>query len=148
MASLRWEKNQPWVGAIVVTAATAYYLRGHSIPGNFPAVLNACLNTSGILAGFIGTTLTILLSIKSTRVYKQMVKNGYGKDIVGYVLWAFYGVIGLALISGIGMFWGDFKTAHPFHAPYFMAWIWFLTFAGLAFFRLVKILAILLQAEE
>lgn len=147
MTSLRAEKRQPLIAAAFAGALAAWYLHGNPVPKLMPQVLGAFVSTSGILAGFIGTTLTILLSLKNSRIYRQLVKNGYGSLIVEYVLKGFYASLGLAIMSGAGLLC-DFAITKPENKFFTIAWIALLAYAGVAFIRIIRVLAAILPAEE
>ena len=100
-SSLSFERHYPWVLALLMGAGSLY--SGWVAGADLPLLLGATVAFGSIIAGFVGTSLSILTSlgsavmnrIRATR-YIQVVRDYLGQGLGSGILVAFVGMAGLA----------------------------------------------------
>lgn len=133
--SLLWEKFYPY---IMGTIAFVLWSRlGITFPDeHLAAILSAGISFGAILAGFMGTAQAILMGLTSN-LMDNVKSSGYISDLASYLAEA----IGLAFIFATFSLLGFFTTFYPF-GPF---WILIAVSLSCAFFRVTKIMLIILR---
>lgn len=131
------ERTYPFVGA-AVSAAMWWHFEPR-FPVDEKEFLAAALSLAAILTGFITTAKAILAALPSDSVMRHLRRSGYLEDLLAYLAHAIYGCLLFSLYCLFGFFLLDtIKTPVP--RWFAVIWTGLGVFAGLAFFRISRLL--------
>ncbi|HKX04343.1 MAG TPA: hypothetical protein VJX71_17745 [Methylomirabilota bacterium] len=102
------------------------------------------INVAAIAVGFLATALSILVSIERARVTQVLREAAYYPIVLGYLVAPIRLWFGVALSSAALLVAWD-HLASTYHRPVFAAWIFLVTWAATATYRVASILAKILQ---
>jgi hypothetical protein len=122
-----WEHVWPYVAALLVTGAWAYF--GMPFPKNLDPLMGASGTVASVLVGFLGTAKAIILSITSSKVFKRLKEAGYSDVLFQYLYEALLAGIVFLVISMVGFFLPE-STAHPSNIQMCFSTIWILSGTG------------------
>jgi len=102
------------------------------------------INVAAIAVGFLATALSILVSIERARVTQVLRDAKYYPIVLGYLVKPIRLWFGVALASAaLLVTWDHVPTSY--HRTTFAAWIFLVTWAATATYRVAAILAKILQ---
>lgn len=140
--ALFWEQVYPY--AIGSCAAAAWWYLGISMPkGSLPDLLSAALTLGAILTGFLATSKTILFGMKSSLLMRQLRKAGYATTLMSYLgqgIWISF-LFSILCLAG-------FFVPESFCETFGVVWIFLGVTAAAAFYRVTKIILLLLKRED
>ena len=128
MKSLRAEKFYPF--GVAVVAATGSCALSLDMQPNASQLLTATVTFGAVASGFVGTSLSILISI-DTPVMQKIRATPYRQVLQGYLGWALLAGIALALTGIAGIFF-DIARARLFVS----VWCFALAFCVCCLWRL------------
>ena len=143
----KWEANYPWVIALAV-AALAWILNSvgwgeigfPKDEGDAQFLLGASLTAGSIFTSFLATALTFFSGM-DTPLARRIRETKYQKDVISYFKWAIVASLALCLCALSGPFVGADNNL------YFSGWLFFVFFAGGAFWRCVSLLLAMLDVD-
>ena len=142
--SLNLEQCYPFVSGGIASVA-CWYLEIDLVNAP-PQLLSAAVSFGAIVAGFVGTSLSILTSL-GTPVMRKIRRTRYLKQLRNYLGWAMASGILLSLISIMGMFLS--RTSTWFTSTWFAAiWCFILIFCIACLYRLAKVMLLLFSDPE
>lgn len=145
--SLHKEKGLPWIAGVLALGLSLFLLRLAPIPDRFENVLETFVSLSGIVVGFLGTALTILLSLEGRRIIRQLKINGIYSQLVGYLLSSIHSGIIIGAISLIGVML-DYHI-HPRIAYWFTSfWMGFVVVFCFSTYRVIRLIAELVTPSD
>jgi uncharacterized protein YacL len=94
MAKL-WESCYPYVFAFIFGGVVYFFNWNISEVKHFDLILNATVTISAIIIAFLGTMISILLTLTNTRVMQRIKENGAQNTLTSYISQSI--VVGLIL---------------------------------------------------
>jgi hypothetical protein len=144
-----FERRYPLVGGgIVAFGYLLMYKRFDFVSRDaLPNLFTAMVSVSAIAVGFLATAQSILFSLENKRVTQFLKDAGAFKSLVDYMMEAIHLSFVLAALSAFALL-VDAK-AHRWWCPFgFAIWLFILSFAGLAYYRVVSIFANILRSPD
>lgn len=142
-----WEEWNPLICAACASLLAWCLISRFGIPTGTKDLLTAYVSTSGILVGFLATAKTILLSIDSTRVIRNLKRNNHYANLVNYIVRAIFSGIALAVISSVGAVI-EWKAPTPWHARFIILWLFCAVHCGFATVRVIRLFKALMIANS
>ena len=141
------EQAVPYVAGTVVAATYWIALRTFQAPDVLKDMMFAIVGMAGVLVGFLGTMLTILLTISDKQIVVQMRKAGRYSSVVSQLLHAIYWSGGLAVLSVIamGIHYDPQKTWCRYAA---VIWFFEVTVTVMSYLRAIRIIAKVVRSTE
>jgi hypothetical protein len=144
-----FERHYPLVGGGVV--ALGYLLLHKTFDfvsrDALTNLFTAMVSVSAITVGFLATAQSILFSLENKRVTKFLKDAGAFKSLVDYMMDAINLSFVLAALSAFALL-VDPKV-HRWWYPFgFAIWLFILSFAGLAYYRVVRIFTEILRSPD
>jgi len=120
-------------------------------PSDVSPILGASVTVSAVLGGFLGASKTIVLSIRSSRLYYRLKNSGYLNDLFRYMTEA---IVSALLLLAASLF-GFFVNMHAVlgsnieaEEAYFAIWIVLVICAVLNYYRIYRIMTNLLRMQD
>ncbi|UFT98107.1 hypothetical protein KO561_12935 [Radiobacillus kanasensis] len=85
MNSRTWEVWYPIIFSLLCSIVVYYYKLGLNNINNLEAILNSTITVSSIVIAFLGTMMSILISLTSAKVMKRIKDNNAQSDLTMYV---------------------------------------------------------------
>jgi hypothetical protein len=127
------------VGAIVVALYFDFMLPA----ARADALLSATISVGAILAGFLGTAKSILMTLPPDGLVAKLRTSGYLEDLARYLAEALAASLLFCLVSVFGFF----SLAAAWPGWYGAAWIGFAVYGMLTFWRAGRIMLALLRLD-
>lgn len=137
------ERYYPYITA--GCAAGIYYYLSPTAPEKCSDIYNASLAFGAIVAGFMATSLSIILSLKGSSVLVYLYESKYIKDLVAYLAASVWVPILFCIINMAGYFIPDVNTISRYYWP---VWVFFFIAAVLVLVRTVRILLAILGRKK
>ena len=98
-----------WAPLVVGCGAGTFwiFIDGHIAADFAKELLAALLTAASIAAGFLATSLSIVLTMAASQTGKQLRNSGYDGHLHRYLREAIYGCLVLAMLSVLGFFFFD-----------------------------------------
>lgn len=139
--SLTYERLYPAMFGVAL--AVVAWLVDFGLPQDSrKELLASAISIGGILAGFLGTAKTILLALPR-EVQARLRTSGYLDTLMDYLGAAMLGSLTVAVISVFGFF--PMATSAP--SIYGPIWIGIFVFSVLAFWRVSRVMSLLLRLD-
>lgn len=141
--TLRQQGWYPFVGGLVIAAATYFVLRdvGES---KVSALMGHGINVAAIAVGFIATAKSILVSIERTRIVELIRDAGYYDLLLDYMWAAIKLWFAVAFVSGaVVLALGELPASGS--RLVLSVWILLVVWAALAVYRVIRMLADVLR---
>jgi len=138
--SLWFERGYPWIFGIA--AALLAWLLDASLPEDgdkFSALLSASISVSAILVGFLATMKSIVMAVPS--VLDRLRQTEYLTDLANYLSTATAANLVFCVLNIAGFF----ALLGRYMEIFALAWFGLGVFAFLAFWRVTKIMALVLR---
>ena len=132
MKSLKAEKFYPFVVAGAAGVGSCAF--SMDMQANAPQLLTATVTFGAVASGFVGTSLSILISL-DTPVMHKIRASSYRQVLQGYIGWALVAGIVLALTGIVGLFL-DMACSQFFVS----AWCFVLAFCVCCLWRLGRMM--------
>jgi hypothetical protein len=146
------ERSYPIMGAAIVGVVYVVFFRTHAFPSTLHDLFAAVISVGAISVGFLATAKTILISLNDRPVIKKLRESGYYRWLVEYIVEAINWSFAVAALSAGGLLLRFAKEGTDQsweHALFLTIWWFGLAGAGLAYFRVVRVLGkVLRQASE
>lgn len=139
--SLTFERWYPaiWAGFTLALA----FLLDFSLPADSrKELLSATISVGAILAGFLGTAKAILMALPQPLMDKLR-NSKYLVELARYLSAALFGSLAISAVGVLGFF----TVTTRFDAIYSAVWLGLFTYAGLSFWRVSRIMLIILQTD-
>ena len=143
----KWEKHHPWGIALVVVALMLFANFALEWSVGFPEdmdakfVLGASITAGSIFTSFLATSLAFFSGV-DTPLARRVRKTEYNNDFLSYFRWAISGALGFCALSLLGLFIGTDSIL------FFSGWVFLAVFSGLAFWRCVYLLLLMLHVDK
>ncbi len=143
---LRVERLYPLVLGLVAAAAYLIFYRHHVLPNSLANLFAASISIASIAVGFFVTAKTAVVQLEPTRPLITKLRQADRYDgFLKYMSTAIYASFALALLSAFGLV-DDFVHLDWRARTTFAVWIFSAVFAGLAYFRVVRVLNVILDS--
>jgi hypothetical protein len=110
-------------------------------------LFTAMVTVAAIAVGFLATAQSILFSLESKRVTHFLKEAGVFRSLVDYLMDAIHLSFALAALSAFALLVDP--KAHRWWYPFaFATWLFILSFAGLAYYRVVSIFSQILRSPD
>src|SRR5204863_2178080 len=116
-------------------------------PPKFAELLGAVVNVSAIVAGFLSTVWSILISMENRRVAQLIKEAGAGNRLFRYLSSAIRWLLFLAVLSAIGII-VDFNVVTTWHRHAFSFWLFAVTASVLSCYRILHLCTRVLVFKE
>jgi hypothetical protein len=144
------ERHYPWAAGLVVAGLCGWWMRAGSIPPGTKDLLAAILNVAAILAGFLMTAKSILLSMDDKWIIRRSKEAGAYEMLVGYMVSATYWWLACAVLSAVGLAIvppGDLQDwQKPPAVALFCGWVFVSATSAFASLRVLSIYSIILRS--
>ena len=147
----RWERWYPALGGLI--AATTYFFafRDVPLPKASKEILGGVVNVSAIAVGFLATAQSIIVSLGGKRMVRMLRQSGHLSALGSYLTHAIASAFMLAVLS-VAMLVLDLdqpSNLNPLAISSIVAvWVMTATASVLACFRVLRLLADILPAED
>lgn len=131
------ERRYPFLGATF--AASVWLWLSPPFPTAEKEFLAAAISIGAILTGFIATAKAILAALPSDSVMGRLRASGYVKDLVSYLAASLYGCLAFSIYGLLGFFLQK-DGEHQLNSWFACGWVFFATYALLAFHRVAQLL--------
>lgn len=102
------EKIYPWVAALLGTVAIDFAdLQMDITKAERSDILQAITGIASILAGFLGTALSIVISFFDRSIFRRIQHNNADKDLVNYILSSIVSLVLLSVTCILLMIWDE-----------------------------------------
>lgn len=137
------ERNFP--AALALAATFTWWYCGPTFPKEVKEFLAAALGLGAILTGFVATAKAILVALPSDRLMGSLRRSGYINDLVLYLAQALYGCLLFSIFCLVGFFLIATDARDSLPKWYEITWIGLGVFATAAFYRVSRLLFVLLK---
>jgi hypothetical protein len=100
--SINTERYYPFIGGIV--AAVTFYKLSITIPSDWKEFLTVIISVASIFAGFIATSIAILMALPSESVIGRFKRSGYINDLALYLEQSLYGTLVFIVFCLLGFY--------------------------------------------
>jgi len=142
----RWlERNYPRMGAVVAGALWVVLRRKLPLPAGTTDVLRAVVTAAAMGLGFLMTSTSILLALNQRWIIQRAQQEGAYTMVIDYLLAACRWCMLLAGLSAAALV-ADIKNPAWWHAYAFGFWVGLATGTGLAVYRIMYFLTVILRS--
>lgn len=142
IGSLSLERSLP--AGLGVIAMIASVTLGLALPDDAKReILTATISVGAILAGFLGTTKAILMSLPPSGLPSKLRSSGYMTDLARYLAEALLGAMALCAVSIVGLF--PVESLYP--VIFCAVWAGLSVYALTGFWRVSRIMLSILQLD-
>lgn len=141
------EKWYPMILGLAAFGLGAWYFGKNPIPVAMHDLFSAAVSIGAIAVGFLGTAMAILFSIEHRWIVKQVKRAGLFERLIGFLLYAIWGCLLLAVLSG-GSLLLDLQNPANWYSWSVAVWGGVLIGALASCFRVLRLFAKILQTTE
>lgn len=138
----RWYPALGGLAAALIYAALARY---RPLPTEVRYVFQSVMNVAAIGAGFSVTTMSILMAIDARWIVQRAREAGAHELLTDYLISSLRSCVFLAVASASALFFSP-QPPQWWHGFAFAIWIGLATFTGLAIWRVLYLMSIILRS--
>ena len=138
----KWYPGFGGLGAAVIYVISA---RHRPLPAEVRYVFQAVMNVAAIGAGFSVTTMSILMAIDARWIVQRAREAGAHELLTEYLISSLRSCVFLAVASATALFFSP-QPSQWWRGFAFAAWVGVATFAGLAVWRVLHLMSIILRS--
>ena len=139
-----WESWYPYVFAIILGGIVYFFKWGITDVEKFDLILNASVTISSIIIAFLGTMVSILVTLTSAKVMKRIRDHGAENSLTSYISQTITAGLILALYSMTLFMFLEYKGI--FSNALLTVFVVLLTFLFVSSFRIMNLIAGILKA--
>lgn len=143
------DKYYPFILAAIATGLFYFCFRGNVdllFVGSIKELLSSVITISAIGIGFLATSKSILISMRTSKIVKWMKDGGHYAAILNQTMSAIHWCFALTMISALALVF-DFKTVTQKHLYFASVWVFIATTALLCSYRIVKLFSTILRLD-
>ena len=133
------EAYWPLAFSLIIAIVYFFFMHGFSDPKLHRYILTSTISVSGIAIGFLSTSQSILLTIRTSKIVRYLRNSGVYEHFKKYIREAIYSCFALLSLSFIGL------TNNNWCAFWVAVWVFTLMLAGSNCFRAVSLFQKLLN---
>lgn len=141
------ERYYPVVLGLIGPAAYLLFFRDDTLPLTLPSLFTAAISLASIGVGFFAVAKTTVVQLEDKRPLIKKLRQADRYDtFLDYMSWSIHLSFLLAVLSA-GALLLDFTTLHWFDRVAFSLWLYVGIVAGLSYFRVVRVLNVVLDSK-
>ncbi|KXH86787.1 hypothetical protein [Sporosarcina sp. HYO08] len=139
-----WESSYPYVFALIL-GVIVYLLKWEvSDVKNIDLILNATVTLSSIVIAFLGTMISILLTLTNAKVMQRIKDNGAHNTLTSYISQAIVAGLILAIYSMILFMFMDYEGKYA--NILLIAFVLLITFLFFSSYRIMYVISNILKS--
>jgi hypothetical protein len=139
------ERSYPWVGGAVVAAVYLIWFRDHAVPEHISDLFSAVTTIAAISVGLFATAKAMVIQMEDERPIIKKLKDAQHYDLfLRYITLAINTSFAAAVLSAAYLLI-DFAERDRWHYVALACWLGTVTLAGLTYFRVVRVLSVVLD---
>lgn len=143
-----FEKLYPFISGVTAAAIGGYLLLvlDYDIVGDTPRLLSSLLSFSGVIVGFLSTSLAILFALSDRPYLKAVVRSGAFERLINFIGWSIAHWVSLTILCLFTLYLHEYVA--PTTLSYlFLACIFFLSTGFFSFERAIRLIIKLLRKQ-
>ena len=139
------ERWYPALGGLAAALLYAAFACHNPLPTEVRYVFQSVMNVAAIGAGFSVTTMSILMAVDARWIVQRAREAGAHELLTDYLITSLRSCVFLAILSATALFFNP-QPPQWWHGFAFAGWLGFATFAGLAIWRVLYLMSIILRS--